>query len=561
MSNNKLRIGLMLRSIETPAWIYKSISEIANSDISKLCLVVLSESPISVDDDTPVIQNSDIEGNWFNNRIRSTLYSIFSLLVDRRMYLKDANEPFDCRKLIVDIPRLYVTSDDYNQAFMFTDADLAEINSHNLDVLVHFDGAAPIGAILSTAKHGVWSICHSDYRVNRGNQPGYWESMQNWPVTGSVLRILSEASDNGKILSRSFSSTQRLSVRDNQNNYFWKSPALLTRNLRELHRLGGETFLRKVEKGNAPLSFFSSKVFGKPTNTELARHVFAKVLEKARLIIHDFFYFDQWILMFDFRGSLSTSLHEYRKLLPPKDKFWADPFIVEKDKKNFIFFEEYSNELEKGHISVLELLPDGNHSEPKIVLEKPYHLSYPFMFEFNGEQYMVPETSENRTIELYKCEDFPETWTYQHNLIEGINAFDATLFEHANRWWMFANVVETEGISSWDELFLFSSDSPLSCNWVPHPMNPIVSDCRTARPAGSIIRIGNRLFRPSQNSSHHYGYGLNFMEIEKISEQEYSEKLVSKILPEWDKTISGTHTFNKSDSLIVIDAIQVRRRR
>ncbi len=561
MSNNKLRIGLLLSGLQTPAWIHTSISEISRSDIGELCLVVLANPTPPASGTTYALETHDYKDNWIRRGVRRVLNGLYRQLIDRRMYLRDAHELIDSQDLLADVPVVSATAEKSERGVQYSTADVKTVQSHNLDVLIHFDGPPPGGELLEAARYGIWSICHSDNLVNHCVVPGYWESMQNRPVTGSALRILSEDSGSGKILCRSYSCTQRLSVRDNRNNYYWKSVSFLTRKLRELHRLGGDAFMQNIEKANEVPTFYTSKLNFTPTNAELARHVFRKILEKTRTLIRDHFYDDQWILMFDFRESLSTSLHRYKKLLPPPDKFWADPFVVERNNRNFVFFEEYPYEVEKGHISVLEIFPDGTHTEPAIALEKPYHLSYPFIFDFEGAQYMVPESSENRTIELYKCDDFPASWTFQHNLISEINAVDATIFEHADRWWMFANVVETEGISSSDELFLFSSDSPVSRNWIPHPMNPIVSDCKSARPAGEIMRIGDRLFRPSQNSSNRYGYGFNFMEIEKITEQEYSEKLVTKILPEWDKTILGTHTFNRSRSLNVVDAIQVRRRR
>jgi hypothetical protein len=97
-------------------------------------------------------------------------------------------------------------------------------------------------------------------------------------------------------------------------------------------------------------------------------------------------------------------------------------------------------------------------------LKKPYHLSYPFVFQWGEDWYMLPESAANRTVELYRCIHFPDEWAFQHNLLEDVEAYDSTLVEHGGRWWLFANVRAHRAASSWDELHLFHSDSPISRN-------------------------------------------------------------------------------------------------
>ncbi len=125
---------------------------------------------------------------------------------------------------------------------------------------------------------------------------------------------------------------------------------------------------------------------------------------------------------------------------------------------------------------------------------------------------------------------------------------------------MFTNRIETDGASTCDELFLHYSDSPLSENWIPHKRNPIVSDAKSARPAGRLFVRDGHLYRPSQNSSRHYGYGFNICEIIKLTETEYEEKIVSVVEPKWDKNIVSTHTISYEDGLTIIDG-ELRRRK
>lgn len=330
--------------------------------------------------------------------------------------------------------------------------------------------------------------------------------------------------------------------------------------MEELHRVGEEAFFKKVEHENCHPTFYSKRLYTEPSNAELAKLTFNKLKEKVVLLYKNKFCLEQWILMFHLKDEFSSSLWRYKKIIPPKDRFWADPHVMYRDEKYYIFIEELPYSTDKGHIAVITMDEKGNYSQPEIVLEKPYHLSYPFIFEHENELYMVPESASNRTVELYKCTDFPSQWEFQMNLMEDVRAVDSTLIFHQNKWWMFANMTVNEGASSWDELFLFSSDNLLSQDWTPHPMNPIVSDCKSSRPAGKIFFENGKLYRPSQNCSAHYGYGFNISEITTLNDNEYAETIVSKVEPDWDKDIIGTHTFNRAGALHVIDAIYKRKK-
>lgn len=236
---------------------------------------------------------------------------------------------------------------------------------------------------------------------------------------------------------------------------------------------------------------------------------------------------------------------------PRANTFYADPFIVNYGDKNHIFFEEYNYSSHKGNISVMNINSDGDTSEPCIILDKEYHLSYPFVFENEGNWYMIPETSANRTIELYKCEYFPYKWVLEKILFNEIDAVDSTIFLYSNKFWLFTNIKKS---GSWydDELFLFYSDS-LDGNWVSHPKNPIVSSPRSARNAGKIFIHDEKIIRPSQDCSIRYGNAVNYNIIEVLTETDYKERKVNSFL--WKDFLSakGIHTYNFSDDYEIID--------
>ncbi len=203
-------------------------------------------------------------------------------------------------------------------------------------------------------------------------------------------------------------------------------------------------------------------------------------------------------------------------------------------------------------------MKSGNWKAPVKILEKDYHLSYPFIFNWGGKYYMIPESGENRTIDMYECVDFPYKWEFKQNLMKNITAVDTTLVQYCSKWWLFTAVTENEAAAPHVELFLYYADDPFSGQWKAHPQNPIVSDVKSARPAGDLFIKDGKLFRPSQDCSKAYGYGFDLNEIEVLSETEYCERKVLSVRPEWDKKILGTHTYAKQENLTVIDAFSRR---
>ena len=285
-------------------------------------------------------------------------------------------------------------------------------------------------------------------------------------------------------------------------------------------------------------------------------HLLQRIWKKIR----SYFVLDQWeILVTPNADYQSLAWKNFKHLTPPMDRFWADPFVWVHEGVYYIFIEELLYSTNRGRIACLTLDENLNVVSNQVVLERPYHLSYPYIFEHEGQLYMIPETGKNNAIEIYLCTRFPDQWVFEKTLMSNVRAVDATVLNAHGKWWLFANV-HAEGGSSWDTLNLYYSDDPLSDHWTPHPDNPIVRDVRSARPAGRIFYHNGQLIRPSQNCSPRYGYAINFNQIATLTETEYAETHLHAFEPPSKSHIQATHTYNNMNNLTVIDAI-VRRRR
>ena len=544
-SKRPLRIGLFLDSLTQPRWVSKIIDDIQSSDFAEICLVVKNEAT----GEQPL---GRLRTYWKNRKY--LLYAFYSR-VDNRVSLAedDAFEDVEIQQLLSGVPVLGVMPEMKKFSDWFPDEAVQKIRTYDLDVVISHGFRILRGEALRLAKHGVWSYHHGDNLVNRGGPAGFWEVMEGSPISGAVLQVLSEDLDNGQIISRGWSRTiDRFSVKSSRNNLYWRSSSFVVRKLKELYANG------KVTSDADAFRPYYNRLHTAPTNAELLPRLFKLTWSYAAQKARYSFNFDQWQLAYRFRSSpddVNNSFYRFKYLVPPKDKFWADPFAVKFEGKYFVFFEEYIYKDDKAHISVIELSKSGA-SEATPVLKRDYHLSYPFMLHWNDRYYMIPETAGNKTIEVYTTERFPNEWKLETVLFEGIAARDATLFEVDRVWWMFVAIADTEFS---DELHLYYSESPLG-PWKPHAKNPVKSDVRNSRPAGRPFYWKGNLYRPAQDSSVRYGYGMRINKIIKLTPTEFREEEISQVLPNWRKDLRGTHTLNICDDLTIIDCLVHRRK-
>lgn len=554
----KLRVGLLMDSLDLWAWEWTMLKRIMESNYAELSLIVLSGKAGSLTrHHATLTTNSSLA---LHSPATWILQAIYRMLEAKTHCECDAFTVVDGRTLLSGLPILKITPVYAEQAAYCSADDLDRIGSFHLDVLFPLALRKVRGDIATAAKYGVWFFSTADYESEQGAPPGFWEVYFGWPTSAMVLRTLNKDSRPNRVLARSVSGTNRFSVKLNRSSVHWKTSSMLPRKLEQLHRVGERTFFDLVERKNGHSILGNHRSLGAPTNLQMALHIVRNVKHRVRELLLRKWTLPQWILSCHFGESLSTAVSQFQKIVPPKDRYWADPHVVQRRDKYYVFVEEHMFDSPKAHISVLEIDRCGRYNGSIKVLERDYHLSYPFILEHDGDLFMVPESSANRTIELYRCAEFPQKWTFVRNLMEDITAVDSTLLYHDGKWWLFANVIENPGASPSDELFLFHADSLLHGQWTAHPLNPIISDVTRSRPAGPILQIAGKLYRPAQDCSVRYGYAIRINHITALSEEDYAEHEVDEIKPGWDGSIVATHTLSYAAGLTVIDCLQPRFR-
>ena len=416
------------------------------------------------------------------------------------------------------------------------------------DVVLNF---APVdnATLAPFALNGAWALVHTDRDGKPQEPPLFWETYRR-EIYGT--RLEAELADGDRrVLYTSYGATDRGSLARGRNRAYWKAHAAIVNRVQAVAEHGPK-YLQSRPKAVAPRRDRASA----PGAAIVARHTARVALGVVGRRVKAMAYTDDWFVAArpapSERASLfATEGRPFRSITPPGSLF-ADPFLLEHERGTYVFIEDVDRATGKAAISYVRVDKRGTPLEPPArALERDYHLSYPFVFRHEGEIFMLPESADNRTVELYRAVDFPSRWKLEQVLLRDIFAGDATLLEGPERLWLFVSVAEP-GAPLTDELHLYSATT-LTGPWTPHRENPVVSDVRSARPAGRIFRHGDHLIRPAQDCSLAYGFAIVLNRIDVLTPSEYRETPVGRIDPTWSRGLSATHTYNFTETLEVID--------
>lgn len=257
-------------------------------------------------------------------------------------------------------------------------------------------------------------------------------------------------------------------------------------------------------------------------------------------------------------ATLTLARSGWQRLADDGRRFYADPFIVPHQGRDWLFVEEFPYATEKGILSVVELGPDGPIGTPRPILETGSHLSYPLVFAHQGEMLMMPESSGARRVQTYRAVEFPYRWEPHVTLMDDIEIHDGTLLQHDDRWWLFG-ARGSLADSSWDNLHIWSADR-LDGSWRPHARNPLVVSAESARPAGAFFRRGDQIWRPAQDCTAGYGSALALCRITRLDDEAFEQEVGAIIRPGQGWPGIGLHSLNFAGGIEVIDGCVNRRR-
>jgi len=539
-------IGIIVNNNHVKAWQHLVILKLFR--LEGLQFVIINTSDSSIDNDTTK---------------QSVVYMLHEKL-DKKIFRKkfNFNKKIDIKSFTKEIPVFDLNSFGIDLFNSENDSIAEYLHKYDLDFILNFGLQNCGGKFTQAARKGIISYILDGENVANPYPPCYWEMVKSVPKIGASL-ILTDFDGKNSVLLKVSLSTYPNSIHINRDQIYKLAVLIIPRLIKKFNTSGElpvnntldssslevETQHAENYDFNLPGSFVAIKNIGKLFFRFLSRNLFYKEL-------------GLWSVLYTQNRSsdlLDLQLNTFCYLKYKKGTFIADPFIINKEGISYIFIEEYDYKKAKGHISVTSIDSQGNQSSIQKIIENPFHMSYPFVFEVDGTHYIIPETSSDHTIQLYRCIDFPGKWEFQQNLMDNINAKDSTLFYFDKKWWLFTSVNDA-GIKElvYNELFLYYSDDVFSGKWQSHPLNPIVTDPKLSRSAGKIFQQDGNIYRPSQDCLGNYGNAINFCKITVLNEHNYEEVTVSKIKPDWDSKLKGLHTYNFDDQFAVIDVFQSR---
>ena len=245
-----------------------------------------------------------------------------------------------------------------------------------------------------------------------------------------------------------------------------------------------------------------------------------------------------------------ADLKKATSIANPKGRYFADPFIISRNGRTICFVEDYSIANKRGCISAIEIIDNEKYQIIGPVIIEPFHMSFPFLLEYENELYMIPETSEAKSIRLYKCTSFPLVWEYQYNLLEGEPFLDSIVFEKNHQWHLITSKPDYS-------LHLFHGINPISKNWLEHKKNPILLDSTISRNGGLLIDERMNIVRCRQKQGFNiYGESLTLAMIEDITSSTFKESEIKKIIPNFLPNIIACHHMHSNNKYTVVDFLK-----
>lgn len=228
----------------------------------------------------------------------------------------------------------------------------------------------------------------------------------------------------------------------------------------------------------------------------------------------------------------------------PVDKGWiADPFLFEHEGENYLFVEYVNGK--KGDIAYYKFINNMPIFQ-KVIISEPYHLSYPCIFAHGTDVYMIPESADNHSIDLYKAKHFPDRWVKECQLAKG-TFFDTTFISYHEKQYL-VSYRRTKGLFEL-VVFLFDID-----NQRIKQIDRIQYKDNVGRPAGMFYEECGALIRPAQDCSKKYGENLIFYEVNGLDDEKMVESYKGLVTAEEvDNRYQRIHTYNRNSLYETVD--------
>ncbi|MGS0638358.1 glucosamine inositolphosphorylceramide transferase family protein [Citrobacter sp. VF227] len=276
---------------------------------------------------------------------------------------------------------------------------------------------------------------------------------------------------------------------------------------------------------------------------------------KIKRIINMLFYHESWDIMiikdhgihFFPDNTLEILNKSTAQQLKKKYTFQADPFLIEKDDKLYVFYEAFSFRNSKGTLRCRIL--DRELTEIDDVKLEGFddlrcHLSFPFLININNQLFMIPESSERKEVLLFQSVEFPARWKKIKVLLSDTEVTDN----------IFLSINETCYLLSttMDNKIIIHSAEHLHGQWQRITPTLKVSN-HHHRGAGTPYLVDNKMYFLTQECTPEtYGKSIYIKELVTLNDINFDENLIEQINSSINHS-DGVHTLNFSNNFIAYD--------
>ena len=231
--------------------------------------------------------------------------------------------------------------------------------------------------------------------------------------------------------------------------------------------------------------------------------------------------------------------------------WFADPFIFKVNEDTIeVLVEEFEYLSNKGRIcKIIVSLKDFKLLKviPLLILDT--HLSYPAIYEINGEKYVCPENCSSGSVKMYQLKD--------DNLINPcvlINEplIDVQIKEINGSFYAFGvKHIKGLGLTETKELRIYKSSEFLGeYKYIQTIENKLCEE----RGAGHFIQLDDNLIRPAQCcEGGFYGKEIIFYLVSETNGM-FEEKEIFRMSGDfWKRWGLGMHQFHSDDGFTVVD--------
>jgi len=553
----KKRIGILIDSTQVSKQMYDLIQLSLKSKNYHISTLLINQTTNSNENIiTQIFSNIKSLGfmNYLSRAVFKIICKLESIALKQLGKYSNFYNKFQLSEDKFDVIKIKPKISKSDLIYSYDATDLKKIRNANLDLLVSACSDNLRGDIFTVCPNGIVSLHYFDNKTKIVGPPGFWEVYGRKPRTGFIIQRSRNKLTETEILYKGFIAT----------SWFYSL------NLANLYEIANPYLHAVIEDitSDKPLLEVQKKSSYKPILHMFPGIIqtFIYLLKTSKILFEKLFIkFSgrcyRWGIAYQFVDSWSEAeLGRSIKIPNPHNHFLADPFVIYRNGSHYCFVEDYDLIKKKGSISVYKLSP-GTSCKIGIALIEEFHLSYPYLFEFKDDLYMCPETGEKGEIRLYKCIDFPLKWVFHKTIMKDVSVADTAIFAHEDKWWMFTNLDRSSVGDHSSQLHLYYGPNPLTDDWIPHEKNPVIFDSLKGR-NGGLIKDMNSIYRVYQRQGFDfYGEAFGVAKIDKLTTSEYSEKTLFEVEPTFFKDIKGTHTFNFVKGLLVLDYVEITKKK